>query len=148
MALIQISGMCDLDLGDMTFGQGHDISSSHRQQLCEILSRSNMAVRSYGPDTDFWYVCTMTLTWEIGPWVKVMSRRWVMDNKYNPDPTWQLGVMTWTQVCLHYDLDLGGTCMTLGQDHGTPLGNGQQLCEILSSSNFAVQFNSIQILYF
>ena len=38
---------CDLDLGDMTLGQGHDTPLSHGQQLCEILSRSNMAVRSY-----------------------------------------------------------------------------------------------------
>ena len=36
----------------MTLGQGHDTSLS-RGQLCEILSRSNLAVRSYGPDTDF-----------------------------------------------------------------------------------------------
>ena len=47
----------DLDLGAMTLGQG--------QQLCEILSISNLAVRSYGPDTDFGYVCTLTLTFEI-----------------------------------------------------------------------------------
>ena len=56
---------CDLDLGDITFGQGHDTPSGHGQQLCEILSRSNFAVRSYGPDTDFGYVCTVTLTLEI-----------------------------------------------------------------------------------
>ena len=46
----------------MTLGQGHDTSLSHGQQLCEILSRSNEAVRSNGADTDFRYVCTMTLT--------------------------------------------------------------------------------------
>ena len=34
----------------MTLGQGHDTPFDHRQQLCEILSRSNMAVKSYGPD--------------------------------------------------------------------------------------------------
>ena len=53
---------CDLDLGDMTLGQGHDTPLGYGQQLCEILSRSNLAVRSYGPDTDFQYVCTVTLT--------------------------------------------------------------------------------------
>ena len=52
---------CDLDLGDMTWDQGHDTPLGHIQQLCEILSRSNLAVRSYGPDTNFWYVCTLTL---------------------------------------------------------------------------------------
>ena len=55
----------DLDLGDMTFGQGHDTPLGHGQQLSEVLSRSNLAVRSYGPDTDFKYVCTVTLTLEI-----------------------------------------------------------------------------------
>ena len=49
----------------MTLGQGHKTSLGHGQQLCEILSRSNMAVRSYGPDTDFGYVGTVTLTLEI-----------------------------------------------------------------------------------
>ena len=53
---------CNLDLGDMPLGQGHDIPLGHGQQLCVILSRSNMAVRRYGPDTDFGYVCTMTFT--------------------------------------------------------------------------------------
>ena len=52
------------------------------QQLCEILSRSNMAVRSYGLGTDFWYVCTVTLAQEICPWVKVMKHPSVMGNKY------------------------------------------------------------------
>ena len=182
---------CDLDLGDMTLGQGHDTPLRHGQQLCEILSRSNLAVRSYGPDTDIQYVCTVTLTLEIWPWVKVMTHPWVMDNncvKYYPDPTWQWGVMaririssmcalwpwpwrydfgsrswhtlaSWTTivwniiqiqlgseelwpghgypVCVHCDLDLGD--MTLGQGHDTPLGHGQQLCEILSRSNLAVR---------
>ena len=92
---------CDLDLGDMTFGQGHDTPLGHGQQLCEISSRSNLAVRSYGPDTDFQYVCTVTLTLEIWPWVKVMTHPWVMDNncvKYYPDPTWQWRVMARTRI--------------------------------------------------
>ena len=92
---------CDLDLGDMTLGQGHDTSLGHGQQLCEILSRSNLAVRSYGPDTDFGYVCMVTLTLEIWPCVTVMTHPWVMDNncvKYYPDPIWQWGVMARTQI--------------------------------------------------
>ena len=78
----------------MTLGQGHDTPLGHGQQLCEILSRSNLAMRSYGPDTDFGYVCTVTLTSEIWPWVKVMTHPSVIDNncvKYYPDPTWQWG---------------------------------------------------------
>ena len=58
---------CDLDLGGMTLGQGHDTFLGHGQQLCEILSRSNRVVRSYGPDTDLGYVCTLTLTVEVWP---------------------------------------------------------------------------------
>ena len=33
-------------------------------------SPSNLTLKSYGPDTDFGYVCTVTLTLELGPWVK------------------------------------------------------------------------------
>ena len=35
--------LCDLDLRDVTFGHGHDTPLGHGQQLCEILSRTNMA---------------------------------------------------------------------------------------------------------
>ena len=35
---------------------------------------------SYGPDTDFQYMRTVTLTLEIRPWVKVMTHPWVMDS--------------------------------------------------------------------
>ena len=69
--------------------------------MCEILSRSNLVVRSYGPDMDLRYVCTVTLTLEIWPWVKVMTHPWVMDNncvEYYPDPTWQWGVMARTRI--------------------------------------------------
>ena len=41
---------CNLDLEDVTSGQGHDTPLGYRQQLCEILSRSGKWVRSYGPD--------------------------------------------------------------------------------------------------
>ena len=42
---------CDLDLGDMTLGQGHDTPLGHGQQLCEIISRSDKGLQSYCPDT-------------------------------------------------------------------------------------------------
>ena len=67
---------------------------------CMIGSRSNMAVRCYGQDTDFQYVCTVTLTLEIWPWVNVMTHPWVMNNncvKY-PYPTWQWGVLAQTWI--------------------------------------------------
>ena len=49
MARTRISSMCalDLDLEDLTLDKGHDTPLRHGQQLCEILSRSNLAVRSY-----------------------------------------------------------------------------------------------------
>ena len=64
MTRTQILGMCDLDLGYMTSGQGHDTPLDHGQQSCEILSRSNSAVRSC-PVMDFGYMCTVTLTFEV-----------------------------------------------------------------------------------
>ena len=54
----------------MTLGQSHDIHMGVEQKLCQILSQSNMAVKSYSPDTDFDNVCTVTLTLEIRPRVK------------------------------------------------------------------------------
>ena len=80
----------------MTLGQGHDTSLGYGQQLYEILSKSNLAVRNYSPDTDFWYVCPVTLTQGPGPW-----HPWVMDNnweKYYSDLTWQWGFMVRTWI--------------------------------------------------
>ena len=51
---------CVLDLGDTTLGQGHDTPLGYRQQFCEILSRSNIAMRRYGPDTNLWNVGTVS----------------------------------------------------------------------------------------
>ena len=46
-------------------GQGHDTRLGHGHQLCEVLSRSNMTMGSFGPDMDFGNVCTVTLTLNI-----------------------------------------------------------------------------------
>ena len=122
----------------MTYCQGHVSPLGQGKKWCKILSRSNMAVRSWGPDTILGYVCNVTLTLEIWSWVTVMIYPWVMDNncvKYYSDPTWQWRVMPkhrfW--VCVHSDLDLGD--MTLGHSHDTPLVHRQRLWEILSISN-------------
>ena len=64
---------CNLDLGDMTLAQGHDTLLGHGQQVCVILSRYKMVVRSYGLDMDFRYVCTVTLALRIWPRFKVMT---------------------------------------------------------------------------
>ena len=113
-----------------------------------------MAVRSYGPDTDFGNVCTVTLILKIHvwPWVKVMTHPWVMDNiwvKYYPDPICPWGVMAWTRI-LVYVCNVTFTLedMTLGQGHGTPLDHGQQLCKILSSSNMAVRSYGLDLRIF
>ena len=47
---------CDLDLGVMTLGQGHDTPLGHGQQLCEILSRSKHGNEELWPGHGFW-VC-------------------------------------------------------------------------------------------
>ena len=103
MAQIRISGMCALWPWPSSYdlGSWHDPPLSHGQQLCEILPRSNMAVKSYGPDMDFVYKCTVTLALEIWPWVKVMTHPSVMDNnteKYYLDSTWQWRVMARTHI--------------------------------------------------
>ena len=84
-----------VDLAGMNSGQSHDTPLLLGQQWCDILSRSNMAVTSYGPDTEIGYVCTVNLTLEIWFLVKVMT------------------------------YDLGSWHMTVGQGHDTSLGNGQ-----------------------
>ena len=88
---------CDLDVGHMTLGQGHGTPLIHRQQLCEMLSRSNMAVRNYGLDKDFGYVCTVTLTLGIRPWVKLMTRRWFIDNNCVKYRTRGIKDMAWAR---------------------------------------------------
>ena len=73
----------DLDLGYMTFGQGHYTPLGHGQHLCEILSKCNEVVRSYGRTR------ILAMSW---PWVKVMTYNWVTDNtcvKYYWNQTWQ-----------------------------------------------------------
>ena len=78
-----------------------------------LIQKSN---EEFGPDTDFWYVCTVTLALQI--------------MRYNVWP-WSSEHKFW--ICMHSDLDLRD--MTLGQGHDTPLGHGQQLCEIISTSD-------------
>ena len=99
--------------------------------MCEMLSRSNLAVRSYGPGHGFW-VCVhcdldrhMTLSQGNdtplghGQYVyEIVSRYNLAVRSYGPDTD-----------------DLKE--MTLGQGHDTLLGHRQLLREILSRSNTA-----------
>ena len=57
---------------DMTFIQGHDTSLGHGQQLCGILSKSNMSVC---------FNCDLDLR-ERWPWTKAMTHLWVMENNF------------------------------------------------------------------
>ena len=55
-------------------------------------------------------MCTVTLTLEVIPWVKVMTLPWVMDNncvKYYPDRTGGYEVMAWIQ-CEQMDRQMAG----------------------------------------
>ena len=81
--------------------------------------------RGFMARTQILDVCTVTLTLEIWPWVKVMTHPWVMDNcvKYYPDPTWQCGVMARTRIPVYVHCDLDD--MTLGQGYDTSFGHGQ-----------------------
>ena len=134
---------CDLDLRDMTLVHGHDTPLGHGQQLCKILSRSNMAVKSHGPNTNSEYVCTVTLTLEIWTWVTDMTHPFgssttiVRKSIHNKQGSEELLPEHGFWACLHCDLDLGD--MTLGETHDTSFGHGQQLCEILSRSNTGVR---------
>ena len=56
---------------------------------------------------DVQHICIVTLILEKWPWVKVMTHRWVMDNKcvkYYSYPTLQWGVMVQTRIWNMYAL--------------------------------------------
>ena len=102
---------------DMTLGQGHDTPLGHGQQWCEI-SRSNMAVRNYVPETDFGYMCTMTLTLGQGhdtplghgqQWCEISFRSNMAVRSYGPDTkfrnmctiTLSLEIWPWAKAMTH-----------------------------------------------
>ena len=95
-------------------------------------------MKSYGPDTDFRYMCTVTLTLEVWPWIKVMTQYSVMDNNCAK-------ILSRSNLAVKSygpETDFGYVCtdsviLTLVQGHCTPMGHWQQLCEILSRSNLA-----------
>ena len=103
MARARISRMCAL----WSWPWGYDLGSKswHTLGLWTTLVWNIIKIQldseELCPDTDFQYVCTVTLTSEIWPWVKIMTHPWDMDNncvKYYPDPTWQWGVMVRTRI--------------------------------------------------
>ena len=85
---------CDLDLGYKTLSQIHNT-------IVWYILKIQYGSEELWPGHGFGYVCTVTLTLEIWPWVKVMTHPWVMDNncvKYYQDPTYQWGVMAQSQI--------------------------------------------------
>ena len=80
----------DLDILDMNLDQSYNEPLGHGQQLFEVSFKSILPVEYYGLNTYFGYVCTVSLTFEIWLWIKVMIRALVIDNsfvKYHPNPT-------------------------------------------------------------
>ena len=78
----------------MTLCQGHDT-------IVWNIIKIQLGSEELWPGHGFGYECTVTLTFEIWPWVKIMKRPWVMDNncvKYYQDQIWQLGVMAQTRI--------------------------------------------------
>ena len=49
----------------------------HGQQSCEVPTKSELPVKIYSPFMKFGYVCTMTLTFEAWPLVKVITYLWI-----------------------------------------------------------------------
>ena len=117
---------CDLDLGVMTLGLDHDTPLGHGQRLCEILSRSNLAVWSYDLDTYFGYVCIVTLTFAILPCVKFMTYPWswttivwnIIQVQHCSEELWPWHGFL---VRVHCDIDIRD--MTLAQVIDTILGH-------------------------
>ena len=122
----------DLGLGDMTLCQGHDTPLGHGQKCVK-----------YYPDLT-WRWGVIARTWIISMWAL-----WPWHWRYDPGSiTWHtLGSWTisvwniiqiqhgneelwpWHGFSVYMHFDLGD--MTLDQGHYTPLGHGEQLCEIL-----------------
>ena len=92
---------CDLDLGGMIFVEDHVITLGSGTTIVW-----NIIQIQHGRDElwlrhGFWYVCTLTLTLEVWPKIKVMTHPSVMDHncvKYYLDPKWQWEVMARTRI--------------------------------------------------
>ena len=112
----------------------------HGQQLCEVISKSNMAVRSYGP----WHGLLLCVHCDIDLGninvTKVMPHPWVKR-------TQMCELLSRSNMAMRsydQDKDLEYVCtvtFTLWPwvSHFKPLGHGQPSCETLSRSNMTVR---------
>ena len=119
----------------MSLGQTRDTPLFYGQQLCEVLFRSNLAVRSNA----YWFwtcvYCNLdfgVMTFGQGHYTTLGHRQRLCEILSRSNMTIRPGHGFW--LCVHSDLNLGDTI--LGQGHDTPFGHGQQylflLCQILS----------------
>ena len=96
-------------------------------RLCEILSRSDIAVRSFDPDTVLgmcalwpwpWIYDLGSMSWHtLGSWATIVWN--IIQVQLGSEELWPGYRFS---VCVHCNLDLGD--MNLGQDHDTSLGDG------------------------
>ena len=102
-------------------------------RLCDKLSRSNMAVRNYGPDIVLgmgtlwpwsWRYDLGSRSWHtLWSWTTIV---WIIQIQQNSEELWPGHGFS---VCVHCDLDLGD--MNLVEGHDTPLGHGTTIVWII-----------------
>ena len=116
----------DLGLECMTLGKGHDTLLGPGQQLCKILSRSNMAVRSCGTDTDFGVYALWPWEFDLGSrsWHTLVSWRIIVQNiiqiQHGRKELWPEH-RSW--VCVHCVLDLWDMALSQGKRSWHTLGS-------------------------
>ena len=75
--------------------------------MIEVSTKSKKPAKTYGKDTNFCYVCTVTLTSPIWPWVKVMTQPWVLENNcvnYHQNQRCQSKVIAQIWIMAKHDL--------------------------------------------
>ena len=122
---------CDLDLEDMTLGQGHVTTLGEGKQWCKY----------YLYQTWQWGVRAQTLFLGMYTLRRVILSSHIMNLsqvQVNLHRSWPTDRCYWHRLGYVYSMTLT-LDITLGRGQDTPLDHGQQLYEILSISNNAVK---------
>ena len=87
---------CDIDLCNTSLSQ-------YTNTIAWYIIKIQLGSEDWGAMAKTWirYMCTVTLTSKIWPWVKFMTNPFIKDNKcvnYYPDLAWQWECMAWTQI--------------------------------------------------
>ena len=127
----------DLDLWNMTLTKGHDSPLCYGQQLCQILSRSNMTRTQ---------ILAMCALWH-WPWRYDLCSKsrhthgleatilwYIIQIQHGCNELWP-GHIFW--LCVHCKIDFRD--MTLDKGHDTTLNHGQQFRKLLSRPNIGVR---------